>query len=227
LLYTLTVSTQVEANKEIIFTYDVKFEVVLSSNCSTFPMLFCKFQIVGSVLYCEAYIFRPSFLFICYVKQESGIEWASRWDTYTLVTNDHWFSVVNSLMVVVFLSGSIVMIMLRTLYRDISKYNKLESQEVTQEETGWKLIHGDVFRLPANTDLLCMCVGTGVQLYGIILFTLLFSILGLVSSSNQGGLITTMLLLWVLMGLFAGYFTACLHKISGARNGRRSPSRRP
>ncbi|RVX19538.1 Transmembrane 9 superfamily member 10 [Vitis vinifera] len=63
--------------------------------------------------------------------QESDVKWASRWDTYLLMSDDqiHWFSIVNSLMIVLFLSGMVAMIMLRTLYRDISKYNELETQE--------------------------------------------------------------------------------------------------
>ncbi|KAG1326562.1 hypothetical protein COCNU_01G004960 [Cocos nucifera] len=79
---------EVEANKGIIFTYDVEFK-------------------------------------------ESDVKWASRWDTYLLMADDqiHWFSIVNSLMIVLFLSGMVAMIMLRTLYRDISKYNQLETQE--------------------------------------------------------------------------------------------------
>ncbi|TYH35965.1 hypothetical protein ES332_D13G231600v1 [Gossypium tomentosum] len=91
--------------------------------------------------------------------QESDIKWASRWDTYLLMADDqiHWFSIVNSLMIVLFLSAMVAMIMLRTLYRDISKYNQLETQEEAQEETGWKLVHGDVFRPPTNFDLLCVC----------------------------------------------------------------------
>jgi len=67
---------------------------------------------------------------------------------------------------VLFLSVMVAMIMLRTLYRDISKYNQLESQEEAQEESGWKLLHGDVFRPPVNVDLLCVYVGTGVQSWG-------------------------------------------------------------
>ncbi|KAL0316485.1 UNVERIFIED_CONTAM: Transmembrane 9 superfamily member 10 [Sesamum radiatum] len=70
--------------------------------------------------------------------QESEVKWASRWDTYLYMADDqiHWFSIVNSLMIVLFLSGMVAMIMLRTLYRDISKYNQLETQEEAQEETG-------------------------------------------------------------------------------------------
>lgn len=34
----------------------------------------------------------------------------------------------------------VAMIMMRTLHRDISKYNQLETAEEAQEETGWKLV---------------------------------------------------------------------------------------
>ncbi|XP_065849339.1 transmembrane 9 superfamily member 8 [Euphorbia lathyris] len=147
--------------------------------------------------------------------QESDVKWASRWDTYLLMSDDqiHWFSIVNSLMIVLFLSGMVAMIMLRTLYRDISKYNELETQEEAQEETGWKLVHGDVFRPPSNSDLLCVYVGTGVQFLCMTLVTMMFAILGFLSPSNRGGLMTAMLLLWVFMGLFAGYASARLYKM--------------
>ncbi|KAL3535105.1 hypothetical protein ACH5RR_003566 [Cinchona calisaya] len=147
--------------------------------------------------------------------QETDVKWASRWDTYLLMADDqiHWFSIVNSLMIVLFLSGMVAMIMLRTLYRDISKYNQLETQEEAQEETGWKLVHGDVFRPPTNSDMLCVYVGTGVQFFGMILVTMIFALLGFLSPSNRGGLMTAMLLLWVFMGLFAGYASTRLYKM--------------
>lgn len=146
---------------------------------------------------------------------ESDVKWASRWDSYLLMADVqiHWFSIVNSLMIVLFLSGMVAMIMLRTLYRDINKYNQLESQEEAQEETGWKLVHGDVFRTPSNSDLLCVYVGTGVQFFGMILVTMICALLGFLSPSNRGGLMTAMLLLWVFMGIFAGYASARLYKM--------------
>lgn len=68
--------------------------------------------------------------------QESDIKWAHRWDTYLPISNDliHWFSILNSLMVVLFLSGMVAVIMLRTLHRDISNYNQLETHEESQEK---------------------------------------------------------------------------------------------
>ncbi|XP_052110111.1 transmembrane 9 superfamily member 7 [Arachis duranensis] len=147
--------------------------------------------------------------------KESEIKWASRWDTYLLMNDDqiHWFSIINSLMIVLFLSGMVAMIMMRTLYRDIANYNQLETQDEAQEETGWKLVHGDVFRPPVNSNLLCVYVGTGVQLFGMSLVTMIFALLGFLSPSNRGGLMTAMVLLWVFMGLFAGYSSARLYKM--------------
>lgn len=46
-------------------------------------------------------------------------------------------------------SGVLAMIIIRTLRRDIAQYNKEEDDlEDALEETGWKLVHGDVFRPP-------------------------------------------------------------------------------
>ncbi|KAG6414604.1 hypothetical protein SASPL_121977 [Salvia splendens] len=147
--------------------------------------------------------------------QESDVKWAMRWDTYLLMADDqiHWFSIVNSLMIVLFLSGMVAMIMLRTLYRDISRYNELETHEEAQEETGWKLVHADVFRTPSNSDLLCVYVGTGMQFLGMVVVTMIFAVLGFLSPSNRGGLMTAMLLLWAFMGIFAGYAAARLYKM--------------
>lgn len=147
--------------------------------------------------------------------ESSDIKWASRWDTYLLMNDDqiHWFSIINSLMIVLFLSGMVAMIMMRTLFRDIANYNQLETQEEAQEETGWKLVHGDVFRPPAHSSLLCVYVGTGVQVFGMTLVTMIFALLGFLSPSNRGGLMTAMVLLWVFMGIFAGYSSARLYKM--------------
>ena len=148
------------------------------------------------------------------VFKSSDIRWASRWDTYLVMTDDqiHWFSIVNSVMIVLFLSGMVAMIMLRTLRRDISKYNQLETAEDAAEETGWKLVHGDVFRPPVHASWLAVAVGTGVQLFCMTLVVMSFAVLGFLSPANRGGLMTAILLLFVFSGSFAGYASARLYK---------------
>ena len=143
----------------------------------------------------------------------SQIKWASRWDTYLLMMDDqiHWFSIINSAMIVLFLSAMVAMIMLRTLHRDISRYNQLDSVEEAQEESGWKLVHGDVFRPPTNATLLSVFCGTGVQILGMSAVTMVFALLGFLSPANRGGLLTAVVFLYFFMGIFAGYFSSRLY----------------
>ena len=59
------------------------------------------------------------------------VKWASRWDVYLSMNHAvpdrvHWFSIVNSILIVVFLAFMVAMILVRTLNKDISKYNKVQ-----------------------------------------------------------------------------------------------------
>lgn len=146
--------------------------------------------------------------------EESDIIWTQRWDKYLQNTDAqiHWFSIINSLMIVLFLTGMVAMIMMRTLRADLRKYNQLEPNEEV-EETGWKLVHGDVFRPPSHPMLLSVLVGSGVQVFGMAIVTMLFAVLGFLSPANRGGLITAVVVLFVVMGVFGGYFSTRCYKI--------------
>ena len=100
------------------------------------------------------------------VWEASSIAWASRWDLYLFMGDDqvHWFSILNSLVIVLLLSGIVAMIMVRTLRRDLAEYNSAEEKEELLEESGWKLVHADVLRTPPLTTLLSTSIGTGMQL---------------------------------------------------------------
>lgn len=41
-----------------------------------------------------------------------------------------------------------------------------------EEESGWKYVHGDVFRFPQNKNLFCAFVGTGTQVGAGYVFSL-------------------------------------------------------
>ena len=73
-------------------------------------------------------------------------------------------------------------------------------------------VHGDVFRAPMASSLLAVHVGTGVQLISMAVVTMMFAVLGFLSPANRGGLMTAVLLLFVFMGVFAGYSSARLYK---------------
>ncbi|CAL1546188.1 unnamed protein product [Lymnaea stagnalis] len=146
--------------------------------------------------------------------EESDVGWASRWDIYLAMSDVqiHWFSIINSVVVVFFLSGILTMIMVRTLRRDIAQYNKDDDLDETVEETGWKLVHGDVFRPPRFSKLLTSLIGAGIQIFFMALITIFFAMLGMLSPSARGSLMTVGIFLYMFMGLFAGYFSARLYK---------------
>ena len=148
------------------------------------------------------------------------MKWSTRWDVFFQGTDNqiHWFSIVNSLMIVLFLTGMVAMIMMRTLRADFDRYHEMESQEEAQEETGWKLVHGDVFRPPAFPMTFSVLVGSGVQVLAMSMITLFFALLGFLSPAARGSLMTAVIVLYVLMGVFAGYFAARTYKLVKGEN---------
>mmetsp|Transcript_24771 Transcript_24771/g.36534 ORF Transcript_24771/g.36534 Transcript_24771/m.36534 type:complete len:635 (-) Transcript_24771:180-2084(-) len=153
--------------------------------------------------------------------RESSVQWASRWDVYLSQNNAvsdrvHWFSIVNSVLIVMFLAFMVAMILVRTLNRDISKYNRVMTDEEKAdqaEETGWKLVHADVFRPPTQYPMLfCIFAGTGMQMFVCALFLIVFAAVGFLSPANRGSLMIALLLIFVLLGSLAGFTSARLYK---------------
>ncbi|GLJ07511.1 hypothetical protein SUGI_0068560 [Cryptomeria japonica] len=141
---------------------------------------------------------------------KSDIRWPSRWDAYLKMDGDrvHWFSILNSLMVISFLAGIVFVIFLRTVRRDLTKYEELDKEaqaQMTEELSGWKLVVGDVFRAPNHSKLLCVMVGDGVQITGMAAVTILFAAFGFMSPASRGMLLTGMILLYLFLGIAAGY----------------------
>lgn len=149
--------------------------------------------------------------------EKSDIRWPSRWDAYLKMEGAkvHWFSILNSLMVISFLAGIVFVIFLRTVRRDLTKYEELDKEaqaQMNEELSGWKLVVGDVFRPPTNSGLLCIMVGDGVQITGMAVVTILFAALGFMSPASRGMLLTGMVFLYLFLGVVAGYTAARLWK---------------
>merc|ERR1712054_172058 len=85
-------------------------------------------------------------------------------------------------------------------------------KEDLQEESGWKLVHAGVFRPPPNAIFLCASLGTGMQLLSMSIICIFCAMLGFLSPANRGGLLTATLMLFVLMGVPAGYYASRTYK---------------
>lgn len=155
--------------------------------------------------------------------EQSDIAWSSRWDIYLseddLVPAEvHWFSITNSILVVLFLSLLVVSMLVRNLRRDIAAYNALaaladEERDEDMDESGWKLVHADVFRPPDNHPMMfCVCCGGGVQLALTIFLSICFSAIGFLNPARRGSLMNGILSFYVLSGILAGYVSSRLYK---------------
>jgi transmembrane 9 superfamily protein 3 len=121
----------------------------------------------------------------------------------------HWFSIFNSFMMVLFLTGLVAMILLRTLKRDYARYTRDEDdvealERDATEESGWKLVHGDVFRPPRHPELLSALVGTGVQLALLVVLVVLITIAGTLFE-ERGVILTMIILVYALTSVVGGY----------------------
>ncbi|KAK2787113.1 hypothetical protein FQN52_007380 [Onygenales sp. PD_12] len=162
--------------------------------------------------------------------RESNTAWATRWDKYLHVfdPNVHWYSLIYSAVFVVLLVALVSSILLRALKKDIARYNRLDSitlddlndtsatvEDGIQEDSGWKLVHGDVFRCPKHPMLLSVFLGNGAQLFVMTGVTVVFALLGLLSPSNRGFLGTIILILYTFLGFIGGYVSARAYKSFG------------
>ena len=168
--------------------------------------------------------------------RESKTAWAIRWDTYLHVDDPkiHWFSLVYTTAIVVFLTGTVSAILMRALKKDFARYNRLDAfnlddfstsavaEDGVQEDSGWKLVHGDVFRPPKNPLLLSIFLGSGAQLFFMAGITIIFALFGFLSPSNRGSLGTAMIILYTIFGFIGGYVSARVYKTFGGEAWKRN-----
>jgi len=165
--------------------------------------------------------------------RESNTKWPDRWHIYLnedhLVPDHvHWYSIINSIMFLAFLSIFILCTVVRNLRKDIAAYNaktaladeeanvdnsKSNSDSNEVNETGWKAIHADVFRPPQNYPMLfCVCCGGGVQLALAVFLTLCCCARGLLSPVRRGSIVTGFLAFHAMTGIAGGYTSSRLYK---------------
>ncbi|KAJ0964419.1 hypothetical protein J5N97_029541 [Dioscorea zingiberensis] len=117
----------------------------------------------------------------------------------------HWFSIINSCVTVLLLTGFLATILMRVLKNDFIKYSHDEESLEDQEETGWKYIHGDVFRFPKHKSLFSAVIGSGTQLLALAIFIFLLAIVGVFYPYNRGALFTALVVIYALTSGIAGY----------------------
>lgn len=162
--------------------------------------------------------------------KETSEEFHSRFDRYLdhefFKHPIHWFSVFNSFMMVLFLMGLVALILLRTLKKDYARYGLIQDEDADDEEkdplhhdkvedSGWKQVHGDVFRAPAYLPAFAALVGTGWQLVVLTLGVILFAVLGPLHGEvheERGEVLQSILICYSLSSIVSGYMSGRFFK---------------
>ncbi|CAD7700344.1 unnamed protein product [Ostreobium quekettii] len=127
----------------------------------------------------------------------------------------HWFSIINSCVTVLLLTGFLATILMRVLKNDFMKYTKDDEMGDDQEESGWKYLHGDVFRFPRPLSLFCAMLGTGTQILVIAIFIFVLAVFDVFYPYNRGALLTACVVLYALTSGISGYVAASWYKTMG------------
>lgn len=124
----------------------------------------------------------------------------------------HWLSIINSFVLVLLLTAFLTIILMRVLKNDITRYMDVEEDEMGEEETGWKLIHGDVFRFPNYTNVFAALVGAGGQLCCTTFLLLLCAITSFFRPTKRGAILTAIIVLYALTSFIGGFISARLYR---------------
>ncbi|RLN47770.1 hypothetical protein BBJ29_006068 [Phytophthora kernoviae] len=131
----------------------------------------------------------------------------------------HWISVINSFILVMMLTGFLSIVMIRILKRDFSRYTDLETgdERTLEDDSGWKLLHADVFRFPSNLSIFCALNGAGAQLFVMLSVVLGFSLVGFVKPNKRGSMMTAFIVLYALTAGIGGFHSARLYRQLGGQ----------
>ncbi len=130
----------------------------------------------------------------------------------------HWLAIINSFVLVLLLIAFLAIILMRILKKDFSKYMDVDEDDLTEEETGWKMLHGDVFRVPDSPSLFCALVGSGSQIFATFILVLGCVLIGAFKPTKRGALLTAFIILYALTGVIGGLVSSRLYKQLKGRN---------
>mmetsp|Transcript_3584 Transcript_3584/g.4737 ORF Transcript_3584/g.4737 Transcript_3584/m.4737 type:complete len:617 (+) Transcript_3584:85-1935(+) len=148
---------------------------------------------------------------------KESLPWKHRMTRYTnsmfapTSSEIHWLSIINSCVLVLLLTAFLAIIFMRVLKNDFSNYMDIEEETLEEEESGWKLIHGDVFRFPQKPTFFCAAVGTGNQLMATTILVLMLALTGKVSTTRRGSILAAAVIVYSLTSTIAGYTATKLY----------------
>lgn len=122
----------------------------------------------------------------------------------------HWLSIINSIVLVCLLLGFVMLILLRVLRNDFTRYNLTDDidDDIDQDDFGWKIISTDVFRFPPHKSILSAILGNGMQFLVLAVFIIILALLGMFNVHRHHAMNSAAILLYAFTSCVSG-FVSC------------------
>ncbi|XP_076914194.1 transmembrane 9 superfamily member 4-like [Bidens hawaiensis] len=116
----------------------------------------------------------------------------------------HHRSITFSSLALLILVICLVAFYVLVLRKDISNYAR-DVEAENHEETGWKNIHGDVFRFPKHKSLFAAALGSGTHLLVLIISILVLGLLGFFPPYARGVFWNALVIVYAVTSVISGY----------------------
>merc|ERR1712151_807226 len=137
----------------------------------------------------------------------------------------HWFSIVNSFMLCLFLCAVVAIILMKTLKKDFTRYSASEAEELESmdggDESGWKQVNGDVFRRPDHLAVFTVVYATGCHLACTVMIVLFVSIANSYYS-QRGATGTSFVISYLCTVIVGGYEGGRVFRMFGGQHWKRT-----
>ena len=153
---------------------------------------------------------------------KSNKSFSSRYDNYFSFKGKRrlrWGSLLITNIIILLLTLIIFFILSRTVKRDLDKYNQNVpiGDNIIIDEYGWKQIASDVFRPPIHQKTLSAFIGTGFEIFCLIIVSLILYFIGLSKPEIRLKMIDTIFICFILFGIISGYVSTFIYRNNGGK----------
>ena len=154
---------------------------------------------------------------------KSNKSFTSRYDNYFSFKGRRslrWGNLIISNTLILLLTLIIFFILSRTVKRDLDKYNQSVAigDNVIIDEYGWKQIASDVFRPPIHQKTLCAFIGTGFQIFWLIVTSLILYLIGLIKPEIRLKMVETIFICLIIFSIISGYVSTFIYRNNGGKD---------
>lgn len=86
-------------------------------------------------------------------------------------------------------------------------------EDFVLDEIAWKKVKGEVFKRPKCSLLFSIMIGTGVQIFAMTFFFMIFALIGVVSPQYRGAVISSLYIFFIMLSNVSGFYSARFYKM--------------